>query len=132
MFCPKCGTVLDDSAFFCINCGTPLNGEQPRYEQTNPQPSATDPGKDMGLISLILSIASFLVPSGILLPAAGAILGYIARNKSQKAGFKNEFAFIGMVIGIVKCGIAILTTIASVAFMLLYFFAFFGFTMTSI
>lgn len=132
MFCPKCGTVLDDGAVFCINCGTPLNGEQPHYEQPNPQPPATDPGKDMGLISLILSIASFLVPSGMLLPAAGAILGYIARNNSQKAGFKNEFAFIGMVIGIVKCGVAILTTIASVAFMLLYFFAIFGFTMTSI
>lgn len=33
MFCEKCGTQNNDSNTNCVNCGAPLYGDQPQYQQ---------------------------------------------------------------------------------------------------
>lgn len=124
MFCSKCGFELNDDAVFCSKCGTQFQNTA-SYQPTEQAPTV-DPGKDMGLISLILSAASFVVPTGIILPLAGAILGFLARKKSQEAGFKNDFALIGMILGIVQGVIMAITTVLSVLFVFVYIFMFMG------
>lgn len=65
----------------------------------SPAPAApVNPGKTMGIVSLILSII------GIHL--IGIILGFVGLSQSKKAGQKNGFAIAGIIIGFI--GIALL------------------------
>ena len=78
-------------------------------------PNATvDPGKNGGLISMILGIVGLALGSicscllaclGGILPLAcaitGLVLGIQAKKKSAEAGFKNTQAQIGMILSIV-------------------------------
>ena len=57
-----------------------------------PPPTAEDPGKTLGIVGLVLAI---------LAPVIGIIVSAIARSQSQKAGFQNQFAKIGLIVGIV-------------------------------
>lgn len=60
----------------------------------NPAPAAPlNPGKTMGIISLVLSI--------IGLHLIGVILGFIGLSQSKKAGQKNGFALAGIIIGFI-------------------------------
>ena len=119
MYCSVCGTKNASEATFCSKCGTILKGNN--YQHYDPQPSQTDPGKEMGIISFVLSIASFFIPTTFILPAVGAVLGYLARDKSQKAGFKNDLATAGMVISIVQAVLWALACILSIIFIIIYF-----------
>jgi hypothetical protein len=79
---------------------------QPGY---GPQPVV--PGKTLGIVGLILSIASFFI-----IPFIGAIAGIvvsaIARSQSKKAGVeKNTPAFVGLILGIVSLVLSIIGTI---------------------
>ena len=60
--------------------------------QAAPAPTAEDPGKTLGIVGLVLAI---------LAPVIGIIVSAIARSQSQKAGFQNQFAKIGLIVGIV-------------------------------
>ncbi len=65
-----------------------------------PPPAAVapvNPGKTMGVVSLVLSII------GIHL--IGIIVGFVGLNQSKKAGQKNGFALAGIIIGFI--GLAI-------------------------
>ncbi|HJM04727.1 MAG TPA: hypothetical protein QF549_03830 [Candidatus Saccharimonadaceae bacterium] len=80
---------------------------------TSPQPETTpaststptsgveNPGKTLGIVSMILSI--------IGLGLVGVILALIGMSKSKKAGQKNGFALAGLIIGILNilAGIAL-------------------------
>ena len=55
-------------------------------------PPAQDPGRTMGIVGLILAIFCSLV---------GLIVSIIAFNKSKQAGFKNNIALAGIIVGAV-------------------------------
>ena len=54
---------------------------------------ATDPGKTMAIIAVILPFVGF----GLV----GLILGIVAKVKSKKAGYKNTLALVAIIISIV-------------------------------
>ena len=51
-----------------------------------------DPGRTMGIVGLVLAIFCSLI---------GMIVSIIAFNKSKQAGFKNNIAFAGIIVGAV-------------------------------
>ena len=67
---------------------------------------AGDPGYGLGIAGFITSFFS-----GI----AGWIISAVALSQSRQAGKKNGFAFAGLIIGIVKTVLEVLTVIAIVA-----------------
>jgi hypothetical protein len=56
-------------------------------------PPAQDPGRTMGIVGLILAIFCSLI---------GLIVSAIAYNTSKKAGYQNNFALAGIIVGIVS------------------------------
>lgn len=55
--------------------------------------TAEDPGKTMGIISLVLG----LINIGLV----GLILGIIARSKSKAAGYNNGIALAGIIVSVI-------------------------------
>ncbi len=55
-------------------------------------PPAQDPGRTMGIVGLVLAIFCNLI---------GLVVSIIAFNKSKQAGFKNNIALAGIVVGAV-------------------------------
>jgi hypothetical protein len=55
-------------------------------------PPAQDPGRTMGIVGLVLAIFCSLI---------GMIVSIIAYNKSKAAGFKNNIALAGIIVGAV-------------------------------
>lgn len=80
----------------------------------NNTPNPIDPGKNYGLASLILGIASYscsccLCGMGFIVSAIGLALGIVALNKSKSAGQTNGMAIAGIII----CATGILTSLIS-------------------
>ncbi|MBP2414541.1 hypothetical protein JOF48_003340 [Arthrobacter stackebrandtii] len=74
----------------------PYGQQPPAYNQGQPGPygaPAVDPGKTLGIISIILPFVG--------LGLVGLILGIIGKVKSKKAGFKNTPALVGIIISVV-------------------------------
>lgn len=55
-------------------------------------PPAQDPGRTMGIVGLVLAIFCNLI---------GLVVSIIAFNKSKQAGFKNNIALAGIIVGAV-------------------------------
>ncbi|HYI54439.1 MAG TPA: DUF4190 domain-containing protein [Microlunatus sp.] len=55
-------------------------------------PPAQDPGRTMGIVGLVLAVFCSLV---------GIVVSIIAYNKSKQAGFKNNIALAGIIVGAV-------------------------------
>ena len=55
-------------------------------------PPAQDPGRTMGIVGLVLSVFCSLV---------GAIVSFIAYRRSAAAGWKNNIALAGIIVGLV-------------------------------
>ncbi len=71
-----------------------------------PQPAAAPadfPGKQLGLVGLILAI---------LVPLVGLIISVVANNQSKAAGYPNQLAKIGIIVG------AILTVLGAIGIIL--------------
>lgn len=116
MFCDKCGSILNENGT-CPVCGaeaqeTTVLEETPVVE-TTVEP-AKDPGKVLGIVSLILGIVSLVVgalcscittgcgaPIFVIVSIVGIVLGALGMKKSKAAGFKNTLAMIGLIISIV-------------------------------
>ncbi len=75
--------------------GTPY--VEPQGAPYAPGPAGEDPGKTMGIVGLVLAIFCSLI---------GLIVSIIAYNKSKKAGFKNNIALAGIIVGIVSIVLA--------------------------
>ncbi|HEY5788896.1 MAG TPA: DUF4190 domain-containing protein [Microlunatus sp.] len=71
-------------------------------------PPAQDPGRTMGIVGLVLSIVGFFCGVGAI---AGIIVSAIALNKSKAAGFKNNLALAGLIIGIVSLVLGVIVGI---------------------
>ena len=111
MICPNCGVEIPDNSSFCTACGANFsNPTAPNTYINAPVPAPTDPGKTLGIVSLILGILSlpaccccgffsyFIVPITSL---AGIICGFMGHSKSKAAGFSNTLATVGMIVSIV-------------------------------
>lgn len=87
----------------------------PFTQQQNDVPSQ-DPGKTMGILSVVFSGANFLgFPTAIV----GLILGYVARNQSRKAGvYDNTLAKVGIILG----WIAVALTVVGIAGIMIFTF----------
>ncbi len=63
-------------------------------------PTAVNPGKTLGIVSLILSI----IGAGVV----GIILGAVGLSKSKKAGMGNGLALAGIIVGAISTVFGIL------------------------
>ena len=142
MKCQYCYAENESGAQFCTNCGAALAQETPVEEvvaaveetpveevvtavEETPveeviapvegvvETPAKDPGKTLGLVSLILGIAALVLGSvcscafaclGGLVPGcmgiAAIITGILGMKKSKADGFKGTLGLIGMILGI--------------------------------
>lgn len=95
----------------------PAYDQQQGYPQApaygEPAPSTSYPGKTMGIVAFILSLAG-LVTSG-LASVVGLILGIVALVQSKKAGHKNGLALAAIIIGAI---IVVLCVVGLVIFFL--------------
>jgi len=117
MICKNCGTDVAEGFAYCTNCGAQLEASQPAAAVSEPavRQTAEDPGKTLGIVSLILGILS-LVSGGF--PAAsvvGIILGNMAKKKSAEAGFANGSANIGVILSIIGLVVFVIVVVATVA-----------------
>ena len=70
-----------------------------------PAPAGVDfPGKTLGIVGLVLAI---------LVPLVGLIISVVANNQSKAAGYTNQIAKIGIVVGIVLTVLYVLGFIIS-------------------
>ena len=80
--------------------------------QNNPYGSAPGavpadyPGKTLGLVGLILAIVA---------PVIGLILSIVAKKQSKEAGFPNQLAKIGVIIGAILTALYVIGIIIYVA-----------------
>lgn len=122
MYCVKCGEQLPDESNSCPHCGESY--EKMLISNMN---EAEDPGKQLGLASMILGLISvasqFLVVfAGLALPAAIAALvcGFVGKNRSAQVGLKNTNAKVGIICGFVGAGIQILIAVSAMLLVALY------------
>lgn len=82
--------------------------DQPYADRLYPaQRAAEDPGKVLGIISLVATLSTF-IGFNFIGPAIGIVTGYMARRASKEAGFgDNEFGKWGFILGLVFIGIAV-------------------------
>lgn len=102
MYCTECGTVIDDNAVFCSNCGKRVKGT---YNASTVAPTYNDDSSGIGF-----AIAGFLVP------ICGLIL-YLAERKDRPQ--KAKSAGIG---ALVRLGINFVITVI----LLVVYFEMFG------
>lgn len=118
------------------------NYQQPGYQQQNYQPNfqdpyfnpipqfpVEDPGKNLGIASLVLAIVGMVTcccPIASALSAispvcliVGIVLGFIARSKSKSVNIKNKLGLAGIIISFVP----IVLFIAAVAIVTAAIFA---------
>lgn len=79
--------------------------DQTPYLSQRPLRPGDYPGKTLGIVAMILSLASLIgFPTAIV----GVILGHISYNQGKQAGFKNTFALVGIIVGWILLGITVL------------------------
>lgn len=65
-----------------------------------PQVRVEDPGKTLGIVSIVLDVIGFA--------PVGLVLGVISKKKSRQAGFDGSLGNVGMIIGIIFTIIGVL------------------------
>ena len=70
-----------------------------QYQAYPPAPEARDPGRTLGIVGLILAFFCSLV---------GLIISIIAYRQSQQAGYKNNIAMAGIIVGSVSLVLALI------------------------
>lgn len=71
-----------------------------------PAPGTDYPGKTLGIVGLVLAFFFNVI---------GLILSIIAFNQSKTAGYKNTPATIGIIVGAIITGLAVLGWIAAIS-----------------
>lgn len=119
MYCVNCGKQIADDSNFCAECG---------HRYLNETTAAEEQTKRLNLISMILGMASVAsqiiqVGAGLSLHAAIAalVLAYIAKDRSGKEKKLHPYGKTGLICGYVGIGMNILSTIATMVFLVMYF-----------
>ncbi|WP_137825072.1 DUF4190 domain-containing protein [Brevibacterium sp. 2SA] len=96
--------------------GSYAHPDQPYADRLYPaQRAAEDPGKVLGIISLVATLSTF-IGFNFIGPAIGIVTGYMARRASKEAGFgDNEFGKWGFILGLVFIGIAVVGAVLGVS-----------------
>lgn len=82
----------------------------------NGQRTEEDPGKVLGIVSLVATLSTFL-GFNFIGPVVGIITGHMARKRSQEAGFgDNEMAKWGFILGLVFLGLLVLGWALGISF----------------
>lgn len=76
-------------------------------------PGGEDPGKTMGIVGLVVSIAGLFIL--FVAPIAGIIVSAIARSRSSRAGFSNAPALWGIIVGAVMLVLNVIFVIVIIA-----------------
>lgn len=124
MLCKNCGNPLEEGAKFCAVCGTVVEEAPVDANGATVEPAPSDPGKVFGIISMVVAIVGILlstvctcctgcfgVAPAVICGIAALVLGILGKKKSAEAGFKNTFALVGMIIGIVVLALGVLAAI---------------------
>lgn len=119
MFCTKCGSTLSENGV-CPVC----NPVAEEIVVDGFAPVGSNPGKTLGIVSLILGIVSLVLGLpcscacaclGSLLPflcsIGGIVTGAIGMKKSSEAGLKNTLAVVGLILSIVAIIVCVLFVI---------------------
>ena len=120
MICKNCGAELNGE--YCNNCGARADVVlEQNINEAPVEQNTTDPGRALGIASLVLGIIALVFGTicsclaaclGGFLPLVcgivGIVLGVIGSKKSKAAGFKNVFAMIGMILSIVASALIVL------------------------
>ena len=141
MVCPFCQAEITANDKVCPMCGAPVNEQAEEKPEVKAEAvadcsnvSATDPGKTLGLVGMIMGIASlalglfsccccggilgvviFLVTSVVSL-----ILSVVAGKKSRAAGFANKNAKIGTIVSAISVGILLIMTVVMIVYIAIY------------
>lgn len=116
MFCTKCGTTLTEDGV-CPVCNPAVE----EIAVDGVAAPAANPGKVLGIVSLILGIVSLVLGLpcscacaclGSFLPfccsIGGIITGALGMKKSSDAGMKNTLALVGLILSIVAVIVCVL------------------------
>lgn len=69
-----------------------------------PAPAGDFPGKTLGIVGLVLAI---------LAPLIGLIISVVANNQSKAAGYPNQLAKIGIIVGAILTALYVIIVIIS-------------------
>ena len=73
-----------------------------QYQAGPPAAPADYPGQTLGIVGLVLAIVA---------PLIGLIVSIIARKQSREAGFENQLAKIGVIVGAILTVLGVIGTI---------------------
>ena len=117
MFCPKCGTQVEDGAAFCPNCGSALDQPQTSTSESSTAPAASVPAaaktSGMAIASLVLGIIGLF--TGWLFSILAIIFGAVGLsqvNRSNGVIKGKGIALAGLILGIIAIFISIIVAMA--------------------
>ncbi len=125
MFCPNCGTPVNENQSNCTSCGASLNAQSvgaggqvpnpPYAPQTIPVTNTKTPGLGLAITSMVLGIVSLVlfcaVWLAIICAIVGVTLGGIALWKAKQVNAKSGMAVAGIACSCVSLGILIIYAI---------------------
>jgi heme/copper-type cytochrome/quinol oxidase subunit 1 len=76
-----------------------------QYQAVPPPPAAQDPGRTLGIVGLILAFFCSLI---------GMIISIVAYRQSAQAGYKNNIALAGIIVGAVLLVLGIILQVTGV------------------
>ncbi len=118
MNCPNCGTPNNEGVMNCYNCGAPM--PRPVYNYA-PMPTATVPGKGLGIAGMVLGICSLVlwcfVYGAMAMAIVGAILSGVSISKAKAVGAKNGMAVAGLVCSIISLSFWIIIIAGGISLM---------------
>ncbi len=138
-FCTECGAALngsmqaqetaaDSTDTTAASAPEQVVNDLPQTaEQVSPAPESTvytqpeNPGKTLGIISLVLGIISFTCCGSFVTGIVGIILGFMGRSKSKQAGLSNGMATAGLILSALAVIIALIALVIYIVMCIIAF-----------
>lgn len=141
MVCPFCQAEITAEDKVCPMCGAPVNEQAEEKPGVKTEAAvdystvpATDPGKTLGLVGMIMGIASlalglfsccccggiFGVAIFFVTSIVSLILSIIASKKSAEAGYTNKNAKIGIIVSAIAVGLMLIMLVGMIIYIAIY------------